>query len=138
MQLEVNFASFQIKGKIVYHTTESISCLGPKIWDIIPDDYKTIGHLVILKFKLKNGNQKNNRVGQAKFPLIRQVFFNKTKKSELFVKNRSFLYKSYKVVQLSVKTYLHLIKAYTTTVAWPILLLVADMQTDKWQSGNLL
>ena len=33
------------------------------MWDIIPDDYKTIGHLVILKFKLKNGNHKINRVG---------------------------------------------------------------------------
>ena len=38
--------------KLVYHGTESISYLGPKIWDILPDDYKTIQNLNTLKIKI--------------------------------------------------------------------------------------
>ena len=38
--------------KSIYYRTESISYLGPKIWDILPDDY------IHLKLKLKNVNQK--------------------------------------------------------------------------------
>ena len=37
--------------KLLYHGTESISYLGPKIWDILPDVYKTIQNLNTLKIK---------------------------------------------------------------------------------------
>ena len=53
----------------VYHGAESISCLSPKIWDILPDDYKTIKIWILLKLKLKNGIQKIVRVGYVKFTL---------------------------------------------------------------------
>ena len=56
--------------KSVYHRTESISYLGPKIWDILPDDYKTIQNLDTLKLKLKNGTQTIVRVGYVNLTLI--------------------------------------------------------------------
>ena len=39
--------------KSVYHWTESISYLGPKIWDILPNDYKTIQDFAAFKIKTK-------------------------------------------------------------------------------------
>ena len=44
---------FKSLVKSVYHGTESISHLGPKIWDILPDDYKTIQNLDTFKIKIK-------------------------------------------------------------------------------------
>ena len=43
----------------VYHGTESISYLGPKIWDILPDDYKTIQNLDTFKIKIKKWKPEN-------------------------------------------------------------------------------
>ena len=40
--------------KSVYHRTESNSYLGPKIWDILPDDYKAIQNLDTFKIKIEN------------------------------------------------------------------------------------
>ena len=45
--------------KLVYHGTESISYLGPKIWDILPNDYKTIQNLNTLKIKIKKWKPEN-------------------------------------------------------------------------------
>ena len=45
--------------KSVYHRTESISYLGPKIWDILPDDYKTIQNLDTFKVKIKKWKPEN-------------------------------------------------------------------------------
>ena len=39
--------------KSVYHRTEGISYLRPEIWDILPDDYKTIQNLYTFKIKIK-------------------------------------------------------------------------------------
>ena len=39
--------------KSVCHGTEIISYLDPKIWDILPDDYKTIQNLNTFKIKIK-------------------------------------------------------------------------------------
>ena len=39
--------------KSVYHGKERISCLGPKIWDILPDDDKAIQNLDTFKNKIK-------------------------------------------------------------------------------------
>ena len=40
----------------VCHGKVSISYLGPKTWDILPDDYKTTEYLNILKIKMKPEN----------------------------------------------------------------------------------
>ena len=45
--------------KLVYHGTESISYLVPKIWDILPDVYKTIQNLNTLKIKIKKRKPEN-------------------------------------------------------------------------------
>ena len=45
--------------KLVCHGTESISYLGPKIWDILPDDYKTIQNLDAFKIKIKKWKPEN-------------------------------------------------------------------------------
>ena len=39
--------------KLVYHGTECISYLGPKIWDILLDDYKTIQNFDTFKIEIK-------------------------------------------------------------------------------------
>ena len=65
---------YRSQVRSVYHGTESISCLGPKTWDILPDNYKSIGNLDTLKLKLENGNQEIARVVYVKFTLIRIGF----------------------------------------------------------------
>ena len=45
--------------KSVYPRTESISYLGPKIWDKLPGDYKTIQNLDTFKIKIKKWKPKN-------------------------------------------------------------------------------
>ena len=39
--------------KPVYHVSESVSFLGPKIWNMLPDDYKDIDKLNTFKNKIK-------------------------------------------------------------------------------------
>ena len=53
--------------KSVYNGTDSISYLGPKILDILPDDYKPYKIWILLKLKLKNANQK----------IARKVYINR-------------------------------------------------------------
>ena len=45
--------------KSVYPRTESISYLGPKIWDKLPGDYKTIQNLDTFKIKIKKWKPEN-------------------------------------------------------------------------------
>ena len=45
--------------KSVYQRTGSISYPGPKIWDILPDDYKTIQNLDTFKIKIKKWEPEN-------------------------------------------------------------------------------
>ena len=35
--------------RTVYNGTENVSYLGPKIWDIVPEEYKTLNSLNSLK-----------------------------------------------------------------------------------------
>ena len=53
----LQFSRFLVKS--VYHGTENISYLGPKIWDILPDDYKTIHNLDTFKIKFKKWKPEN-------------------------------------------------------------------------------
>ena len=39
--------------------TESIFCLGPVIWDILPDSYKNLPNFSVFKDKIKKGNPEN-------------------------------------------------------------------------------
>ena len=45
-----NFSSRQVHS--VYHGTESLSFLGPKIWELIPEDTKQPENLEIFKNKI--------------------------------------------------------------------------------------
>ena len=51
------FSRFLVKP--VYHGTESISYLGPKIWDVLPDDYETIQNSDTFKIKIKKWKPEN-------------------------------------------------------------------------------
>ena len=46
-----NFSSRQVNP--VYHGTESLSFLGPKIWELVPEDTKQSESLQIFKNKIK-------------------------------------------------------------------------------------
>ena len=62
--------------KSVYHgTTESISYLGPKNWDILPDDYKTIQNLDTFKIKIKKWKPENCQCRLCKVYNYRVSFF---------------------------------------------------------------
>ena len=45
--------------KSVYHGTESVSYLGPKNSNILPDDYKTMQNLDTFKIKIKKWKPEN-------------------------------------------------------------------------------
>ena len=51
-----NFAVPNVKS--VFHGSESITYLGPKIWDIVPLQLKELTSLNAFKKGIKNGNQK--------------------------------------------------------------------------------
>ena len=44
---------FRYLIRSVYHGKKSIPCISPKIWDILPDDYKTIKNLNTVQIKIK-------------------------------------------------------------------------------------
>ena len=39
--------------RTVYNGTESVSCLWPKIWDIVPEEYKTLNSSNSFKESIK-------------------------------------------------------------------------------------
>ena len=56
--------------RTVYHGSESICFLGPKIWNILPDEIKQQSSLNSFKKSLKNGNRQIAYVDCAKFILM--------------------------------------------------------------------
>ena len=50
--------------KSVFHGTESVSYIGPKIWDMVPSNIKDLN--VLLNRQLKTGNLRNVLAGCAK------------------------------------------------------------------------
>ena len=60
--------------KPVCHGTESISYLGPKIWDILPDDYKTIQNFDTFKIEIKKWKPENCPCRFCKVYIDRVVF----------------------------------------------------------------
>ena len=53
--------------RTVQHGSESISFLGPKIWNILPDNIKNAESLNVFKTKIKAGNQKLVHVASAEY-----------------------------------------------------------------------
>ena len=45
--------------KSVYHGTESISCLGPKLWDILPEKLKNVDNLEYFEKQIKTWKPDN-------------------------------------------------------------------------------
>ena len=45
--------------KSVYHGTESISCLGPKLWDILPEKRKSVDNLEHFEKEIKTWKPDN-------------------------------------------------------------------------------
>ena len=45
--------------KSVYHRTESISCLGPKLWDILPEKLKNVDNLEYFEKEIKTWKPDN-------------------------------------------------------------------------------
>ena len=59
----------------LYHGSESVSFVGPKIWNILPDEIKQQISLNSFKRSLKTGSRKIARVDCAKFILMVSVSF---------------------------------------------------------------
>ena len=89
--------------KSVYHGTEIISYLGPKLEMYYLMTIKPFKIWIPLKLKLKNGNQKIARVDYVKFTLIEQVLFKKVKKPELFFTEQVILHKILKTLSSQSK-----------------------------------
>ena len=53
----LQFSRPQVRS--VYHGMESIFCLGPNMWDMLPYNYKTIGNLDAFKIKIKKWKLEN-------------------------------------------------------------------------------
>ena len=50
---ELNNSFKRRRVKSVWHSTESVSYLGPKIWDLVPNEIKESEPLNAFKFKIK-------------------------------------------------------------------------------------
>ena len=61
----------------VYHGTESISYLDPKIWDKLPNDYKTIKNLDTFKSKIKKWKPEICSCSLCNVSIDRVGFLNK-------------------------------------------------------------
>ena len=57
--LRQNSQFFRSLVKSVYHGTESLSYLGPKVWDILPNIYKNIDSLHKFKEAIKKWKPEN-------------------------------------------------------------------------------
>ena len=55
--------------KSVWHGTELVSYLGPKIWDLVPNEIKESESLNGFKFKSKDGSLKDVHAEYAKYIL---------------------------------------------------------------------
>ena len=56
--------------KTVHYGTESLSFLGPKIWELLPLEIKSFQTLPELKKKLNHGSQKIILTGSVKLTFI--------------------------------------------------------------------
>ena len=57
--LRLNSQFFRPLVRSVFHGTESISNLGPVIWDIVPDSYKNLQNFSVFKNRIKKWKPEN-------------------------------------------------------------------------------
>ena len=53
----------------MWHGTESASYLGPKIWDLVPNEIKESESIMVLNSKSKDGSLKDVHAEYAKYIL---------------------------------------------------------------------
>ena len=70
----------RFKFKSVYHGSESVSFLGPKIWNMLPIDWKDVDNLHTFKNKFKKWKDENWK-GSVKFTLTAEKRSLEKKKS---------------------------------------------------------
>ena len=68
LRQDVSFRSYNVKT--VLYGTETLSYLGPKIWNLVPSDIRDCTTELIFAKRLKNGNQIDVHVGSAKYALL--------------------------------------------------------------------
>ena len=73
--------------KSLYHGSECLSYLGPKVWDILPNIYKNIDGLEKLKRTIENGNLRIVLLELVKSTLKMSVLYRKQCLNYLLVKN---------------------------------------------------
>ena len=62
-----HFSFFSLPyANTVYHGSESLSNLGPRIWNLVPSTLKKLDDFRFLRHKLKNGNLKTVRLCSIK------------------------------------------------------------------------
>ena len=61
--------------KSAYHETESLSILGPRIWNLVPNKLKQLVNIHAFKKNLKSGSQKAGHVGSVKLIYQMSVLF---------------------------------------------------------------
>ena len=64
LRKDTKFRSYSVKT--VRYGSETLSYLGPKIWNLIPPEIKISETLEIFRKKLKDGSQIDTHVGSAK------------------------------------------------------------------------
>ena len=65
LRQDVSFCLYNVKT--VLYGTETLSYLGPKIWNLVPFDIRDCATEQIFRQKIKNGNQIVVHVGSAKY-----------------------------------------------------------------------
>ena len=68
LRQDASFRSYNVKT--VLYGTETLSYLGPKIWNLVPSDIRDCTTELIFAKRLKNGNQIDVHVGSAKYALL--------------------------------------------------------------------
>ena len=68
LRQDVSFRSYNVKT--VLYGTETLSYLGPKIWNLVPSDIRDCATEPIFRQKIKNGYQIDFHVGSAKFTFL--------------------------------------------------------------------
>ena len=61
----------------MFHGSESVSFLGPKMWYLVPNKLKSISNLAVIKNVVQHGHQGNALVDFVKFMLVMSVLFEK-------------------------------------------------------------
>ena len=75
---------YRLKVNSEYNGTESVSFLGPIIWDLVPNELKDTGDLAAFKKQSKSGHRRNVLVGFVKFILTMLVLFKKRGSCRIF------------------------------------------------------